>query len=1005
MTKNYLLTFLFLIAITLSGNAQCPNGITFQNQGQVDYFATKYPNCTMINGDLILDPDASGPITDLKALSKITKITGSLIVTQHNVTMKNISGLENLTYIGGKIYINDTWISDISPLKNLTYVGGDIDISYNNIRDFSPLNNITYMGGSLKLDNDSNYCVTGLKLKVENIPGNLSYFLECTSDINLNAISSIKSIGGDFSLGNTKITSLEGLNNLQSVGGTMTISICNSLQTLVGLNSITKMGGLYLSGNQELTDISALNKITSLKNGLFITENKKLSSIAGLNNIKTIGNKLSISSNDSLKSINDLANADIAGIKSLEIRGNRSLSLCQELNICNYISSGRESDIYANSGGCLDYDKLIESCNIRWKNTISGTVKIDIDANGCNAIDRALNYNKITAYNYTSRDTYTTFTDINGFYTFYVPTGNYSVSTESRVNYFDAASKNVNFPGVGNKEIVDFCSVPKSTVNDVKVTVLSSQRARPGFETNYTIIYTNNGNTIMNGTLDFSFDHKKINLLESSKPVNSDDGSKITWNYENLLPFESRKIYLKFKVFPPPTVNDKDVIKMKAVVYPLEKDYFVFDNTFLLNEIVVNSYDPNDKIALGGDVYSKGSSTPIYYIVRFQNTGSASAVNIKIEDVLDKQFKGIELQLLDMSHPGRVQIKNNTAEFIFDNINLPDSKTDEKNSHGYIAFSVYPDYNIPINYKIDNKASIYFDYNAPIVTNTFSIVVGKDTDLDGIIDERDNCILKSNADQSDVDGDGVGDVCDDNFEVYPPYSMGFDSDVLDSFWKVYKDDFTNTSVSVLNMYDIDGNGKTIQIYSKYSSLKKAILISPRLFKLSATSQISFWRKTAYGGDNVYSNVSYGFMTNPTDPKTFTKIGSFVNPIDEMTLCKVDMSIYKSSYGQYFAIKADGALITVDDFKYEDPTLSIPEYSSTPFKVYPNPAKHLLNIESQEKNIDQIKIYSLDGKEIKNITPSKIQTVLQIPISDLSEGIYLLEIISGEKKEIQKFIKK
>lgn len=1002
MTKNYFLTFLLIISIVTSSKAQCPNGITFQNQGQVDYFATKYPNCTTINGDLILDPSASGPISNLKALSKITKITGSLIVTQHNVTMGSFSGLENLTYIGGRIYINDTWISDITPLKNLTYVGGDIDISSNSIRDFSPLNNITYMGGSLLLSNDSNYCTTGLKLKIENIPGNLSYFLECPSDVNLNAISSIKSIGGDFSLSGTKITSLEGLNNLQSIGGSLSIRTCYYLQTLAGLNAITKLGGLSLSGNPELTDISALNKITSLKNGLFISENTTLSSFAGLNNIKTIENQLYITSNDNLNSINDLKNADIIGIKNLVIRGNRSLSLCQELNICNYIFSGGENDIYANSGGCFDYDKLVESCNIAWKNTITGTIKFDRDGNGCDANDQSMADKKIKASNNT--DTYTTFTDLNGNYTLYVPNGNYSVSTESKVDFFDAASKTVIFPGVGNKEIVDFCVTPKNTVNDVKVTVLSSQRARPGFETNYTIIYKNNGNTVMNGTLDFSFDNKKINLLESSIPANINDGSKISWNYENLLPFETRKIYLKFKVFPPPTVNDKDIIKMKAVIYPLEKEYYVFDNTFLINEIVVNSFDPNDKIALGGDTYSKGSSTPINYIIRFQNTGSASAINVKIEDILDKQFKGSELQILDMSHPGRVQIKNNTVEFIFDNINLPDSKTDEKNSHGYISFSVYPDYYVPLNYKIDNKASIYFDYNTPIVTNTFSILVAKDTDMDGIIDERDNCILKVNPDQSDVDGDGVGDVCDDNFEVYPPYSMGFDADVLDSFWKIYKQHPTKTSISVLNSYDVDGKGNTIQIYSEYSSLQKAILISPRLFKLSATSQISFWRKTGYGGENVYANVSYGFMTDPTDPKTYTKMGSFEKPKDEMTFCKVDMSTYKPSYGQYFAILANGGIITVDDFKYEDPTLSIPEYKINTFKVYPNPAKHVLNIENQENNINLIKIYSLDGKEIKNITPPKFQTSLQIPITDLSTGVYLLEIRSGEKKEIQKFVK-
>ncbi len=36
-----------------------------------------------------------------------------------------------------------------------------------------------------------------------------------------------------------------------------------------------------------------------------------------------------------------------------------------------------------------------------------------------------------------------------------------------------------------------------------------------------------------------------------------------------------------------------------------------------------------------------------------------------------------------------------------------------------------------------------------------------DTDLDGVIDSQDNCVLIPNPDQSDLDKNGVGDVCDD----------------------------------------------------------------------------------------------------------------------------------------------------------------------------------------------------------------------------------------------------
>jgi len=56
----------------------------------------------------------------------------------------------------------------------------------------------------------------------------------------------------------------------------------------------------------------------------------------------------------------------------------------------------------------------------------------------------------------------------------------------------------------------------------------------------------------------------------------------------------------------------------------------------------------------------------------------------------------------------------------FNSSHLPDSLTDVNGSKGFIVFSVHKNTGWPSNSKISNTASIHFDYNKSVVTNTVS---------------------------------------------------------------------------------------------------------------------------------------------------------------------------------------------------------------------------------------------------------------------------------------------
>jgi hypothetical protein len=63
-------------------------------------------------------------------------------------------------------------------------------------------------------------------------------------------------------------------------------------------------------------------------------------------------------------------------------------------------------------------------------------------------------------------------------------------------------------------------------------------------------------------------------------------------------------------------------------------------------------------------------------------------------------------------------LDNNVLRFVFDDIRLVDSFTNEPLSNGFISFSIDQIANLPVGSVIENSAAIYFDFNAPVITNT-----------------------------------------------------------------------------------------------------------------------------------------------------------------------------------------------------------------------------------------------------------------------------------------------
>ncbi len=151
---------------------------------------------------------------------------------------------------------------------------------------------------------------------------------------------------------------------------------------------------------------------------------------------------------------------------------------------------------------------------------------------------------------------------------------------------------------------------------------------------------------------------------------------------------------------------------------------------------IVDSFDPNDKSVQPEGITAHRytpSRTRLEYLVRFQNTGTAPAERVVVVDTLSEHVDVATLKMGATSHPCTWKVSGKGRPVItwtFNAINLPDSTDDEPNSHGFIRYTVQPLATAPQGTEIRNWADIYFDYNAPVRTNTTSNVL-RDTVLTG----------------------------------------------------------------------------------------------------------------------------------------------------------------------------------------------------------------------------------------------------------------------------------
>lgn len=270
---------------------------------------------------------------------------------------------------------------------------------------------------------------------------------------------------------------------------------------------------------------------------------------------------------------------------------------------------------------------------------------------------------------------------------------------------------------------------PDATINladssfvphDLVVSVHPNSNARPGFATSAYVLVTNTS-AYPSGevTLNLAFNSILLNPMPASG----------TWTIPSIAPYHTGTYF--FHAYVPADITLLGTVLNYTATITNTVPEINTDNNSASNSITITgSYDPNYLEAHTssriGDLNEPALYFPIHdnwieFTIHFQNTGTAAAETVVLNDLLDDSLDITSLEILGASHaftPSFSTTDPRGLVITFNDIDLPDSTSDLLGSQGFFSYRIKPATDIPFGTLIENTADILFDFNPAIVTNT-----------------------------------------------------------------------------------------------------------------------------------------------------------------------------------------------------------------------------------------------------------------------------------------------
>jgi uncharacterized repeat protein (TIGR01451 family) len=257
--------------------------------------------------------------------------------------------------------------------------------------------------------------------------------------------------------------------------------------------------------------------------------------------------------------------------------------------------------------------------------------------------------------------------------------------------------------------------------NDLKVSLYPGVLPRPGFVYDNTVVIRNMSNLpVASAIITFTMDGA-VSLVQTNPSDITHTANGFTYNFTNLMPYEARTLEIEMQVPTIPTVALGQQVTNSVTLATAVSETDLGNNSDSFTADIVGSYDPNDKLEHhGGKILYTAFSANDYltYTIRFENTGTAEAYNVKVTDLLNEKLDETSVRMVDASAAYVLDRNGNNLTWKFDGINLPPSVANSNIGHGYLIFQVKPKAGYAVGDIITNTADIFFDFNPAIVTNT-----------------------------------------------------------------------------------------------------------------------------------------------------------------------------------------------------------------------------------------------------------------------------------------------